>query len=511
MKYRIENNWVVVSGPEKFLNEINKLYSYRDKSAEMKLKRFEFLAQARLRMYNNIKPKWWEAWYEKELSELKQKLIRYGCKQSEDNLLVPIGLLEDFKGQLRKRKIVARGFDARDHNLDTRKLRGYQRTLRRPQEEALEIMKKNPLGLIRMATGVGKTDIGQEIIRHYGVPSLFLVPSKRILKQTIERFEEAFGRKNIGTYGGGKKKHGYITVATYQSVFTCKNPKEFEQYKLAIFDEVHHIAAETFYEVGLNKLPGLIYRYGLTADEERADGGTILVHAAVGPVIYSYEADEAIRDKYLAKPYFTIYDITTTKGTYIHWKTDYKTQKRERLGTLISEPYDGDSHHEAYKNWVLGNDELTHMIAEMAKGLAIGGKSTLILIDEKEHGDKFMKFLENASAAFVYGGCSDNDRNIDLFNKRRLSIIVATSVIGEGADMVPVDYLFNLMGGTRPKQVNGRALRNDPDENGVPRKPTCSIIDFDFSKSPVLNRHSILRQAVHKTYVGIIHDRRKLL
>ena len=66
--------------------------------------------------------------------------------------------------------------------------------------------------------------------------------------------------------------------------------------------------------------------------------------------------------------------------------------------------------------------------------------------------------------------------------------------------MVPVDVLFNLMGGTKTKQQNGRALRNDPDpETGIPRKPKTLIIDFDVPASPVLHRHFEFREEVHHT------------
>ena len=506
MRGVIYENYVVLQVDEIFektlLQDLHRKYSYKDKSVERQLRSLKNTLKAKEEQFGETPPKWFEPWKKKTIAELASRLIRYACIPlfNGEHLHVPIGLLKDLK---KEHPIIM--IDNRDFEVNKRILKGYQFDLRRPQAEALEIVKNNPdsYGLIRMATGVGKTALGIEIIRHFGVSTIFMVPSKPILNQTITRFQEAFGRKNVGVYGDGKKRHSYITVATYQSV-NLASPEEFKDYHLAIFDEVHHIAAETFFNAGLTQLPKVLYRYGLSADEERADGGTILVTAATGPVIYDYPASEGIKDKYLAKPTFIIYQITRTSGNYIEWKTDRKTKKRAPIGIKQSEAYTGKSSHEAYKNWVLGNDELVIAISGLVKTFNKAGKSVLILIDETEHGDKFRKYLPDAG--YVYGGMSTNETNQELFNQRKLKTIVATSTLGEGADTVPVDVLINLMGGMRPKQPNGRALRN---EDG--KKPTTLIIDFDYPNSPVLHRHSLARQKVHKTYVGKIHDIRPLI
>lgn len=504
MRCVISGNWVNIQAIEIFekalIQDLHRKYSYKDKSVERQLKNLKVTLKLKEQQFGENPPKWFEPWSKKKLTELSSKIIKYACTLNEDSLEVPIGLL----GDLKKEHPSIIYIDKRDFEVNKRILKGYQFTLRRPQTEALEIVKNNPdsYGLIRMATGVGKTNLGIEIIKYYGVKSIFMVPSKPILKQTITRFQETFGRKNVGVYGDSKKRHSYITVATYQSV-NLADPDEFKDYHLAIFDEVHHIAADTFFNAGLKQLPDILYRYGLSSDEERPDGGTILVTAATGPVIYSYDASEGIKDGYLAKPTFVIYQIVRTSGKFIEWKTDRKTKKRLAIGIKQSEAYTGNSAHEAYKNWVLGNDELIVAVSKLIQSFNDAGKSVLVLIDETEHGDKFKKYLPDAG--YVYGGMSTNEVNQDLFNQRKLKTIIATSTLGEGADTVPVDVLINLMGGMRPKQANGRALRN---EDG--KKPTTLIIDFDYPNSPVLHRHALARQEIHKIYVGKIHDTRPL-
>jgi superfamily II DNA or RNA helicase len=305
------------------------------------------------------------------------------------------------------------------------------------------------------------------------------------------------------------KRHSAITVATYQSVYTA-DQNEFCTYDVVLFDEAHHIAADTLYEVSYKKISNAVHRIGLSADIERQDGATILVEAAAGPIIYSYPAPKAIAEGWLAKPTFQIYEVWTTKGTWVTWRE--VKGKREAFKVNDSEPVDTEDHMKAFKNWIIGNNKLTDTVSAIAAEMVKDGKNVLILIDEKEHGEKFVENFRNlkVEAEYVYGGREDSQRVVRLFNERKLKLIVATSTLGEGADTVSVDVLINLMGGTRPKQAIGRALRNDPDPiTGIPRKPTCLIIDFDFPNSPVLNRHSEMREEVYRTY-GDVH-RSKLL
>ncbi len=380
--------------------------------------------------------------------------------------------------------------------------------LREPQERALEVVSSDRqalergLGLFRMATGVGKTQLAQEFIRQFGVRSIFLVPSIPILKQTVRRFEQAFGPKNVKAFGGGKKNLGYVTVATYQSVFKA-DAKDFEPIDLVVADECHHVAADTFFDVLQNKLKNAVHRYGLTAFEERADNATLLIESAVGPVAFQYDAPEAIRDGYLAKPTFVIFDVWRTRGRW----TKYKIQRGKRIVDRVetSREYDGDNDLVAYRNWILGNDILNAHVAGLTQAFASDGKSVLILVDEKEHGDRLQSLLPDAG--YAVGGSADNERLLREFNARNLKVLVGTSTLGEGADTIPVDILINLQGGasySRTLQADGRALRNDPDEDGVPRKPTTLIIDFAFPLCKLLNRHSQLRESVHKR-MGQVH------
>ncbi len=504
MHLTLEPNFILFEAPAEELARIHAKFSYRDKSVEYQLNKF-----IKRMMYWTAKGFWrskfdsedeFKKWKEDKEKELRSKLDVFCCDINllpQRKMTVPIGLYSALCEDLKERHLIFDIKDNRNFDLPRKNLTGFCPKLRPYQMEAIREALKVPVGMLEMATGTGKTRCFIEIIKNYGVRSLFLVPSRSILDQTVKSLVASVGSSNVGIYGGGKKKHKWITVATYQSVYAA-GADEFNEYDLVCSDEAGHLPSDTYYEVVENRLKNAVYRIGGTADRHRLDGGTILVEAATGPIVYSYDAPQAIKEGYLARPTFVIYEITKTEGSYIKWITD-KEDNRVQDGIIQSEAYTGDEVLPAFKSWILGNDLLTKAVCDLVIEFQ-KEKNVLILIDELEHIDKLMGYLKPYSAEAVTGQTDNNEDAIARFNARKLKIIIGSSAIGEGTDLISTDVLFNLQGGTTCKQQNGRALRNDPDpDTGVPRKPTALIIDFDVPICPVLHRHSLLREQVHSS------------
>lgn len=506
MKLFIRPSTSLLIGEKENLEKIHNYFSFTDKAAENDLIRFKKAQNSREKEMEEISEAYLR-WKHYRIEEMKRLVHVFCCSFQDDQLLIPTGLLPSLYREFKD--LNWKEVDERNFALERKELDGLRMNLRKPQKEALEILTgDNPnhlkcLGLIKIATGVGKTTLAVELIRKFGVRSIFLVPSLSILEQTVKRFEEAFGRGNVSAYGGGKKKLGWVTVATYQSVNLAPSGT-FDEIDLIAADEVHHIASDTFFNAVHNQLRNAILRFGFSAENTRADNCTMLIEAAIGPVVYSYSAAQAIADKYLAKPTFVIYNVLDTQGKW----TKYKTRGKERLkvGEMPSIYYNSSDEMIAYRNWVLGNDILNNFVAQLSLGFTQKGKSVLILVDEKEHGEKLMKLIPEAGYAF--GGNSDNEGLQRRFNEKELKVLIGTSCLSEGSDLVPVDVLIELQGGqsySKTLQADGRALRNDPDKNGVPRKPNVLIIDFDFPHCKILERHSRARQKVHRT-MGEVHQ-----
>jgi superfamily II DNA or RNA helicase len=486
--------WSTLTGDPSKLQKVYETLMFRDKQAESDLTRFRKNCFFKEKLGATF-PGYLE-WKMKEETRLKSLLDVYATRWENGRLMVPTG----FAHRLASEGCQITDLRNFDQNRRHHRAADSDFVLRKPQREALAAMNASTLqnGLLRIATGAGKTAILQEFFRHIGKRSLFLVPSKPILDQTVRRFIDAFGKNQVGWFSGEGKRHGYITVATYQSV-NLSEPSEFDDYAVLAMDESHHVGADTFFHAAMNQVRNATHRFALSADEVRADGGTLLVEAACGPAIYDYPAWRAIDDGYLARPTFATYLVHSTGGKFKHWKTRGKV--RELLGEKEAEEYQGPDAGIAYKHWILGNDRLTSFVASMANQMAADGQSVLILIDETEHGEKLCAQLgeEFVDWGFCVGGGKNNEKLLKAFNMRVLKILVATTTLSEGADTVPVDVLFNLLGGCRPKQAVGRALRNET-VDGVALKPTSLVIDFDCVNSPVLTRHYAMREEIYRAY-----------
>ncbi|MGQ4892440.1 MAG: DEAD/DEAH box helicase [Candidatus Njordarchaeia archaeon] len=160
------------------------------------------------------------------------------------------------------------------------------------QNEALESWKQNKYwGTIVIPTGGGKTFIGLEAIYRLKVPTIILVPNIWLLYQWVDRISKNLNipKTRIGILGGGEKKINEITVATYQSGY-----KQIEnlarRFSLVIFDEAHHVPANTFKKVALYIMA--THRMALSATPKRADHNEILLFKLAGKIIFkiSYPA-----------------------------------------------------------------------------------------------------------------------------------------------------------------------------------------------------------------------------
>ena len=143
-------------------------------------------------------------------------------------------------------------------------------------------------GTVVIPTGGGKTHIALQAIYDLKAPTIIFVPNTMLLTQWIEKISKFLGvpKGLVGVLGKGEKKIRDITVATYQSGY--KNIDIlWDKFSFVVFDEAHHIPAQTFKRVALY-LPAP-YRLALSATPKRRDKNEILLFKLVGDVVYKVE------------------------------------------------------------------------------------------------------------------------------------------------------------------------------------------------------------------------------
>lgn len=130
------------------------------------------------------------------------------------------------------------------------------------QAEALQAWQEaGRWGSVVLPTGAGKTFLALQAIAACSVSTLVVVPTLDLLHQWYALLENAFGSP-IGVWYGQEKRLEPITVTTYPSAW-AQAELLGNQFKLLIFDEIHHLPAPSWHEIAL--MCAAPYRLGLTA------------------------------------------------------------------------------------------------------------------------------------------------------------------------------------------------------------------------------------------------------
>ena len=130
------------------------------------------------------------------------------------------------------------------------------------QTEALQAwLKAGRWGSVVLPTGAGKTFLALRALANCSVTTLVVVPTLDLLHQWYARLENAFGL-SIGVWYGQEKRPEAITVTTYPSAWAQAETLG-NQFKLLIFDEIHHLPAPSWREIAI--MCAAPYRLRLTA------------------------------------------------------------------------------------------------------------------------------------------------------------------------------------------------------------------------------------------------------
>ena len=155
------------------------------------------------------------------------------------------------------------------------------------------------LGSIVLPTGAGKTFVAIQAIFQVKRSTVVIAPTIDLLHQWYTRLVNAF-QIPIGVYYGGEKDIQPITVTTYHSAgdLIADHGNEF---KLMIFDEVHHLPAPSWGETAL--MSPAPFRLGLTATypepHEEVDGRW-RVADLIGPIVYERRIDDLVGEQLAA-------------------------------------------------------------------------------------------------------------------------------------------------------------------------------------------------------------------
>jgi superfamily II DNA or RNA helicase len=338
-----------------------------------------------------------------------------------------------------------------------------------------------PRGVIKVATGGGKTRLSCSLIESLPVPTVFLVHRIDLMRQSKGVIEEQLGVK-VGIVGESEFDLGQrITVATIQSIAACckSRPKEMKAWiptiNQVVMDEAHLIAKKTTGGNVFSKVLSLFrsapFRWGLTATPfMRDEFSNMLLVGATGELLVDITNDDLIKRGYLARPKVVYYRMEhPNAGLPKKWPDVYN------MGITLN------MHRNAKIVDVFRNAEKPAMI--MVKHIS----HAKILTDDLKAVGCNVEMVSSEVRT------QDRAKIIEDLKHGKLDGCVSTPVFDEGIDIPELRTIILGGGGNSPiklLQRSGRGLRI------ASEKTTMTIVDFDDVMSAKLRDHSLDRKKV---------------
>jgi len=340
-----------------------------------------------------------------------------------------------------------------------------------------------PRGLLRMATGSGKTELAVALVQMFNVPTVFLVHRKTLLYQAKERFEKY--NVPVGMLGDGKNKLqiGGVNIIMAQSLHNSIKKDKLKELvdstKFIIIDEAHGIASNV--EKGnqitevLDSFKNAYIRLGLTATPFlRAKYDNFLLEGYTGQVISDIGTRFLIDAGYLQDAKIFMYEIPPLSAAMLKMPKGTKKSKWQHI----------------YELAVIVNNVRNSKIIEVMQEYP---GPTLILVKSTMHGDCLVARAEakGLDLPFISGKDSEKVRKaaVDRMVKTK-GLLLATGIFDEGVDIPEIQTLIKAAGykseGRNIQQL-GRGLRKSEG------KTDLNVIDF-LDRTAMLAKHSADRR-----------------
>lgn len=350
----------------------------------------------------------------------------------------------------------------------------------------------NKNGIVKAATGSGKTTISAMTISKLGRNTVFIVHTKDLLYQAIESFKYLLNT-DIGQIGDGIYNPSNITVATIQSLALITQIDLFERDKfdeeydndekkiestkelklkcrewmnsvdVIMFDEVQRIASRTAYDTRM-LFRNAEYSFGYSASPWRNDGADLMIEAAFGPIITDISASYLIELGYLMQPIIIVKSLKNNVWSGIKYSEIYKSAIVENM----------------FRNIQIVQDAMEYY----SKGL-----NTLILVTQIQHGKTLESMIKSngIDVHFISGKSKSKYRRevIGDMRKGNAKLVIATTIADVGLDVPILEVLIEAGAGkssVTALQRLGRIMRI------YPGKKDCIFITYRDT-APFIYKH----------------------
>tara|TARA_X000000950_G_scaffold209388_1_gene251780 strand:+ start:258 stop:1745 length:1488 start_codon:yes stop_codon:yes gene_type:complete len=335
-------------------------------------------------------------------------------------------------------------------------------------EKYLEVAKDIGGGIISVPCGYGKTVIGLYLASVLKVKTLVVVHKEFLVNQWKERIKQFLPEARIGRLQSNKIfiDNYDIVIGMLQSISMIEyDPEIFSSFGFVIYDECHHLGAETFSKA-LGKT-GFKYTLGLSATPQRADGLTKVFQWHLGDICYQ---------------------IKKRDDNNVNVKLINYEDENEDYSKLILN-YNKKPNTPRMINNICNFTPRTELIIREIIRLGDEGRKILVLSDRREHLKNIKTMLDEKSkytSGYYLGGMKEEDLNIT----ETKDVILGTFMMAsEGFDCkYPLDSIVLTSPKSNIEQAVGRILRQEVKD----RKFVPIVIDicdmFSLFKAQVNKR-----------------------
>ena len=371
------------------------------------------------------------------------------------------------------------------------------------QDEALQAFLKHKNGILEMATGTGKTRtalkiiyklfkddvIDRVIVTMYGNDLLEQWNKELIsgLSSEIQIFK--YFDTSYKDFPGFLLYSGKCVLVVSRDADRLKEcfikmipriPNVYERV-LLIFDEVHGLGSESLVRSLSGMLSPFKYRLGLSATPEREYGeeGNEFILREVGPVIYQFSLEDAIKKGILCEFSYNALPFELTD--------EEKEKKRSIIAAYAARRKQGEhvNDEDMYRDLARVNKTSVSKLPLFQDYIQANPSMLdrcIIFVETKDYGIHVQRILIHDHPNFhTYYG-DDDAENLQKFAKGELNCLITCKKISEGVDIKSVNNII-LFSSDRGKLVTtqriGRSLRTNPDN---PDK-RANIVDFICTNS----------------------------
>ena len=376
------------------------------------------------------------------------------------------------------------------------------------QEEAISLFLEKERGVLNMATGTGKTraalricetliekDLIDSIIISCDGTDLLRQWYRELLKLVTQgRLHWAIARQYGEFYENGTFRSDpfhKVLLSSRQKLHSVMGRFQTSVGRrvLLIHDEVHRLGSEGTRSRLNGSSESIRFRLGLSATPEREydEEGTQFILDHIGPVIFGFSLEDAIRAGILAPfDYFPL-AYAMTDGDRAALKQVYKRKSMlEKAGTPMSNEEFWMELARVYKT-AEGKITVFHDFIDGRPEIL---DKCIIFVETKEYGERILEIVHRYNTDFhTYFG-EDDASLLNRFSRGEIDCLLTCHRLSEGIDIRSIKNVI-LLSSARSRletiQRIGRCLRIDPEQ---PNK-IANIVDFirltDSDESGVAN------------------------